>query len=83
MTGSRPSRQGLLSTDNGNTAVLPADREEPIGLSREKLLWLYERMRLIREFENQLHTDFAAGKIPGFVHLYAGEEAVAAGVCAQ
>jgi pyruvate dehydrogenase E1 component alpha subunit len=50
---------------------------------REKLLWIYERMRLIREFENQLHADFAAGKIPGFVHLYAGEEAVAVGVCAR
>src|SRR5262245_11118569 len=54
-----------------------------MDLSRDKLLWLYERMRLIREFENQLHTDFAAGKIPGFVHLYAGEEAVAVGVCAH
>ena len=26
---------------------------------------------------------FAAGKIPGFVHLYVGEEAVATGVCAN
>jgi pyruvate dehydrogenase E1 component alpha subunit len=52
-------------------------------IDRKKLLWMYERMRLIREFENRLHTDFAAGKIPGFVHLYAGEEAVAVGVCGQ
>ncbi|MBV7338775.1 thiamine pyrophosphate-dependent dehydrogenase E1 component subunit alpha [Chloroflexi bacterium TSY] len=44
---------------------------------------MYERMRLIREFEERLHTDFAAGKIPGFVHLYAGEEAVAVGVCSH
>ena len=54
-----------------------------MDLDREKLLWLYERMRLIREFENRLHTDFADGKIPGFVHLYAGEEAVAVGLCAH
>jgi pyruvate dehydrogenase E1 component alpha subunit len=54
-----------------------------MDISREKLLWIYDRMRLIREFENQLHGDFAAGKIPGFVHLYAGEEAVAVGVCAD
>jgi pyruvate dehydrogenase E1 component alpha subunit len=54
-----------------------------MNLDREKLLWMYERMKLIREFENQLHADFAAGKIPGFVHLYAGEEAVAVGVCAH
>jgi len=40
-------------------------------------------MRTIREFEERLHTEFATGKIPGFVHLYAGEEAVAAGVCAH
>ena len=54
-----------------------------MDLNREKLLWIYDRMRLIREFENQLHGDFAAGRIPGFVHLYAGEEAVAVGVCAH
>ncbi|RMD75877.1 MAG: pyruvate dehydrogenase (acetyl-transferring) E1 component subunit alpha, partial [Chloroflexi bacterium] len=52
-------------------------------ISRETLLWAYERMRLIREFEDRLHVDFAAGKIPGFVHLYAGEEAVAVGLCAH
>ena len=54
-----------------------------MDFDRKTLLWLYERMRLIREFENRLHDDFAAGKIPGFVHLYAGEEAVAVGVCAH
>ncbi len=51
-------------------------------INRDTLLGMYERMRLIREFEDRLHTDFAGGKIPGFVHLYAGEEAVAVGVCA-
>ncbi|MBI3456936.1 MAG: thiamine pyrophosphate-dependent dehydrogenase E1 component subunit alpha [Candidatus Rokubacteria bacterium] len=54
-----------------------------MDISRDKLLWMYERMRLIREFEERLHADFAAGQIPGFVHLYAGEEAVAVGVCAS
>jgi pyruvate dehydrogenase E1 component alpha subunit len=54
-----------------------------MDISQDKLRWMYERMRLIREFEEQLHVDFAAGKIPGFVHLYAGEEAVAVGVCAN
>jgi pyruvate dehydrogenase E1 component alpha subunit len=52
-------------------------------IDKEKLLWAYERMRLIRNFEERLHTDFAAGKIPGFVHLYAGEEAVATALCAH
>ena len=32
-------------------------------------------MRTIREFEERLHDEFATGDIPGFVHLYAGEEA--------
>jgi TPP-dependent pyruvate/acetoin dehydrogenase alpha subunit len=52
-------------------------------ISKEKLLWIYERMRLIREFENRAAAEFAAGRIPGFVHLYAGEEAIAVGVCAH
>lgn len=38
-------------------------------------------MRTIREFEERLHVEFATGEIPGFVHLYAGEEAIAVGVC--
>ena len=51
--------------------------------SRDELLKAYRVMRLIREFDERLHVEFATGEIPGFVHLYAGEEAVAAGVCAH
>jgi pyruvate dehydrogenase E1 component alpha subunit len=51
-------------------------------LTKDKLLWIYERMRLIREFENRAADLFAQGKVPGFVHLYAGEEAIAVGICA-
>jgi acetoin:2,6-dichlorophenolindophenol oxidoreductase subunit alpha len=51
--------------------------------SRDDLLRAYRTMRLIREFEERLHVEFATGEIPGFVHLYAGEEATAAGVCAH
>ena len=50
-------------------------------IAKETLLLMYERMRAIREFEERVHLDFAAGVLPGFVHLYAGEEAVAVGVC--
>jgi len=50
-------------------------------LNRESLLKAYRSMRTIREFEERVHTDFATGEIPGFVHLYAGEEASATGVC--
>src|SRR6266487_3792289 len=40
-------------------------------------------MRSIREFEERVHAEFATGEIPGFVHLYAGEEASAVGVCSN
>jgi len=36
-----------------------------MAISKNRLLWMYERMRLIRDFEEFLHTDFAAGNIPG------------------
>ncbi|HXH03844.1 MAG TPA: thiamine pyrophosphate-dependent dehydrogenase E1 component subunit alpha [Candidatus Competibacteraceae bacterium] len=49
--------------------------------NREDLLRAYRTMRTIREFEERLHLEFATGEIPGFVHLYAGEEASATGVC--
>jgi TPP-dependent pyruvate/acetoin dehydrogenase alpha subunit len=52
-------------------------------LSKEQLLDAYRAMRTIREFEERLHREFATGEIPGFVHLYAGEEAIAAGICAH
>ena len=50
-------------------------------LSKDDLLTAYRTMRTIREFEERLHVEFATGDIPGFVHLYAGEEASGVGVC--
>ncbi len=52
-------------------------------LTQDQLLWIYDRMRLIREFENRASALFAAGKLPGFVHLYAGEEAIGVGIMAN
>jgi pyruvate dehydrogenase E1 component alpha subunit len=52
-------------------------------LDKPHLLKMYEQMVTIRQFEERAGREFAAGKIPGFVHLYAGEEAVAVGVCAH
>jgi pyruvate dehydrogenase E1 component alpha subunit len=57
------------------------DTLERKSLTREQLLDAYRTMRAIREFEERVHREFATGEIPGFVHLYAGEEASAAGVC--
>src|SRR5574342_53810 len=50
-------------------------------LGRDRLIAAYQTMRTIREFEERLHKEFAGGDIPGAVHLYAGQEAVAAGIC--
>ncbi|MDA9448345.1 thiamine pyrophosphate-dependent dehydrogenase E1 component subunit alpha [Bradyrhizobium sp. CCBAU 21360] len=58
-------------------------KENPFSLSKQKLLEAYRIMRTIREFEERLHVEFARGDIPGFVHLYAGEEASAAGIMAH
>ncbi len=52
-----------------------------MGLTGEQLLDVYRRMRTIRSFEEKLQELVAAGKVGGFMHLYAGEEAVAVGVC--
>ena len=52
-------------------------------LDKSRLLHMYKQMRTIRVFEERASDEFLAGKIPGFVHLYAGEEAVAVGVCAH
>jgi pyruvate dehydrogenase E1 component alpha subunit len=50
-------------------------------LSAERLQRAYRQMKTIREFEERLHVEIATGEIPGFTHLYAGQEAVAVGVC--
>ena len=49
----------------------------------DELLQLYERMLLIRRSEERLAAGYAAGKVPGSLHLYIGQEAVAVGVCAH
>ncbi|GEN33981.1 thiamine pyrophosphate-dependent dehydrogenase E1 component subunit alpha [Aneurinibacillus danicus] len=52
-------------------------------LSKEQAQWMYQKVMEIRKFEDRVHGLFGEGKLPGFVHLYAGEEAVAVGVCAH
>ncbi len=55
----------------------------PFPLNKSELERAYRTMRTIREFEDRLHVDFSRGDIPGFVHLYAGEEAAAVGIMAH
>jgi pyruvate dehydrogenase E1 component alpha subunit len=54
-----------------------------VAIEKEKLIDMYRVMVRIRTFENRVYKEFAAGHIPGFVHLYAGEEAIATGACAN
>jgi pyruvate dehydrogenase E1 component alpha subunit len=50
-----------------------------ITLGESELLELYRRMVLIRIFEDKTAEMYSRGKVAGFCHLYAGEEAVAVG----
>jgi len=51
--------------------------------SKRELLDLYEAMQRIRRFEERVSEQFAAGRLPGFVHLCIGQEAVPVGACAS
>ena len=49
--------------------------------NKKALLELYRKMVTIRQFETMAGEYFAAGKIPGFIHLSIGQEASSVGVC--
>jgi TPP-dependent pyruvate/acetoin dehydrogenase alpha subunit len=53
------------------------EQQESIGAYLEA----YARMLLIRQFETAMHRLFLRGEVHGTTHLYAGQEAVAVGVC--
>jgi pyruvate dehydrogenase E1 component alpha subunit len=50
------------------------------SFSNEQLLKFYEKMFLIRKFEEKAAQLYGAGKIGGFCHLYIGQEAVVIGI---
>jgi pyruvate dehydrogenase E1 component alpha subunit len=68
---------------DGLEAIMATSMAGAVELDRETLLSMYEKMMQIRTFEDLAGKNFAAGLVPGFVHLYAGEEAVAVGICSQ
>ncbi|WP_246605005.1 thiamine pyrophosphate-dependent dehydrogenase E1 component subunit alpha [Aquisediminimonas sediminicola] len=57
------------------------DKSFAMQMSRDELLRAYRTMIEIRAFDERIEKDFAAGKIPGFGHVYLGAEAIAAGAC--
>ena len=54
-----------------------------MSLDKQTFLKAYRTMRTIRGFENRVSDEFGKGNIPGFLHLYAGQEAIATGMCMQ
>jgi pyruvate dehydrogenase E1 component alpha subunit len=54
-----------------------------MAIEKEKLTWMFRTMVRIRRFEERVAQEFADGNIPGSVHLYIGEEAVATGAIAH
>ena len=54
-----------------------------MNFDTSELTEYYRQMRTIRSFEDRIHHEVSSGTVPGFVHLYAGEEACAVGVCAH
>ncbi|RJS79844.1 pyruvate dehydrogenase (acetyl-transferring) E1 component subunit alpha [Candidatus Bathyarchaeota archaeon] len=52
-------------------------------LPKEKLVEMYRKMFEIRSFEEKVFELYAQNMVPGTIHLYAGEEAVAVGVCSN
>jgi TPP-dependent pyruvate/acetoin dehydrogenase alpha subunit len=60
-----------------------SENQQTLPLSKEQTLNLLQTMLLIRYCEEQLVKSYARGEIPGGMHMYIGEEAVATGVCAN
>src|SRR5664279_3781262 len=75
-----------FETNRNATGAASADAEVPSAPEGEgsarKCLWIYERMSLIRQFEERLKWLVETGTPVGPVHFYIGQEAVAVGVCA-
>ena len=53
------------------------------SIPHDTILSAYRQMRTIRAFEDRLHHDYKTGTVPGFAHLYAGQEATAVGICSH
>ncbi len=53
----------------------------PVSITPASARRIHRSMVRIRLFETRVEELFKAGKLPGFVHTYLGQEAIAAGVC--
>jgi pyruvate dehydrogenase E1 component alpha subunit len=71
-----------MTVTGTGTGELRAETAGAAPPSRETLRFVYERMALIRAFEERVRALMEAGTPFGVAHFYSGEEAVAVGVCA-
>jgi len=53
----------------------------PEAATEVRLAQIYRKMIEVRAFEEKVSDLYAQNLVPGTIHLYAGEEAVAVGVC--
>jgi len=54
-----------------------------LNLDKDRFAEMYQKMLEIRLFEEKIFELYAQNLVPGTIHLYAGEEAVAVGVCSS
>src|SRR5215831_19357922 len=80
----RRSQSAWLSRRSGwdSGMAVTAKALSDLTLDRAYLMSLYERMVLIREFEETVKFLFLEGAMPGTIHQCQGQEATAVGVCA-
>lgn len=76
--GGSITREDVMRLVNSTSPVTPIPDENDPSF----LLDLYRKMLLIRRFEERVKYLFLEGIMPGTIHQYQGEEAVAVGVCA-
>ncbi len=65
-----------MASTEASASIVPTSEIEI-----DELLEAFRVMARIRAFETTVSRDYAAGKIPGFVHVSLGQEATAVGAC--
>lgn len=74
-----------MTDSSGSAGSRSVKTAQPQDLSRDELaaaLEWYAKMVLARRFEDEAEREFRRGKIGGYLHVYAGQEAIAAGFLA-
>jgi len=70
-----------VQSDHVDSDQVVSDPIDKKSVGAVTALDIYRRVVLIRRFEERVGMLFRQGQLPGFVHLYIGQEAIAAGVC--